>query len=67
MLATKPTTGSVSVDYEQVRAASPTIADFLSINLNGSVTGAYRLTIEIEDLVSKRTVRRSTTLELTKD
>ncbi len=60
-------TGSVSVDYEQIRAASPTIADFLSINLNGSVTGAYKLTIEIEDLVSKRKVSRSALLELTKD
>lgn len=60
-------TGTVSVDFEQVRAAAPTIADFLSINLNGSVTGTYKLTITIEDLVSKKTVSRSAMLELTKD
>ena len=56
-----------SVGYEQLRPASAIIVDFLSINLNGSVPGTYRLTIAIEDQISKRTVRRSTTFDLTRD
>lgn len=60
-------TGSVNVGFEQLRPASPIIADFLSINLKGSVPGTYKLTIEIEDLVSKRKVSRTTPFVLTKD
>lgn len=60
-------TGSVRVGFEQLRPASPIVADFLSINLNGSVPGTYQLTIEIEDLVTKRKVRRTTPFVLTKD
>lgn len=60
-------TGSVNVGYEQLRPASATIADFLSVNLKGSVPGTYKLTIEIEDLVSKRKTSRTTPFVLTKD
>lgn len=60
-------TGSVSVGYEQARAASPIVADFLAINLNGSVAGEYKLTIEIEDLISKRKVRRTAPFVLTRN
>lgn len=59
--------GSVSIGFEQLRAAAPTITDFLSIDLNGSVPGTYKLTIEIEDLVAKRKTSRTTTFELRKD
>jgi GWxTD domain-containing protein len=60
-------TGSVQVTYEQTRPAGPIITDFLAVNLRGSVPGTYRLTIEIEDLVAKRTTRRTTTFDLTPD
>lgn len=60
-------TGSVSIGYDQLRAASPIVTDFLSINLNGSVPGTYRLTIEVEDLVGKRTTTRATTFDLTRN
>jgi len=60
-------TGSVQVEYEQSRPAGPIITDFLSVNLKGSVTGTYRLTIEIHDLVSKRSTQRTTTFDLTPD
>ena len=43
------------------------MADYVSVNLEGSVTGAYRLTIEIEDLVSKKITRRTANFDLTKD
>jgi hypothetical protein len=55
------------VSYEQTRPAAAIIADFLSVNLNGSVTGAYKLTIAITDLVSGQVTERSTTLELTRN
>ena len=58
-------TGTVQVEYEQKRPAGPIITDFLSVNLRGSVTGSYRLTIEIQDLVSNRITRRTTSFELT--
>ncbi len=58
-------TGSVQVEYEQSRPAGPIVTDFLSVNLKGSVTGTYRLTIAIEDLVTGRVARRSTTFDLT--
>lgn len=60
-------TGSVSVGYDQVRAAAPTVTDFLSVNLKGTVPGTYKLTIEIEDLVAKRSTSRSVELVLTRD
>lgn len=58
-------TGRVSVAYEQTRPARAIVPDFLSVNLKGSVPGTYRLTIEIEDLVSKRRTSRTTTFDLT--
>jgi len=58
-------TGSIAVSYEQARPAKAIVPDFLSVNLKGSVPGTYRLTIEIEDLVSKRRTSRTTTFDLT--
>jgi len=58
-------TGSVSVNYEQRRAAAPVTTDFLSINLKGSVPGTYRLTIEVKDLVSGKATSRSALFDLT--
>ena len=60
-------TGTVAVSYEQSRPATTTLADYLSVNLDGAVTGTYRLTIEIEDLVSKKITRRTVPFDLTKN
>jgi hypothetical protein len=60
-------TGTVAVSYEQTRPASAIVADFVSVNLDGSVPGTYKLTIEIEDLVSKRATKRTTTFDLTRN
>ncbi len=60
-------TGTVAVAYDQSRPASAIVADFVSVNLDGSVPGTYKLTIEIEDLVSKRITRRTTTFDLTRN
>ncbi len=52
-------TGRVKVSYEQTRPASAVVTDFLSISLSGAVPGPYRIEIEIADLISGRTVKRS--------
>ena len=60
-------TGSITVSYEQTRPASSIVADYLSVNLNGSVPGTYRLSIEVEDLASKRVTKRTAPFILVKD
>ena len=60
-------TGTVQVSYDQLRPASPVIADYMSVNLDGAVTGTYRLEIEIVDLVTGKVTKRSVPFDLTKD
>jgi hypothetical protein len=60
-------TGTVQVSYDQLRPASPVIADYMAVNLDGAVTGTYRLDIEIVDLVTGKVTKRSVPFDLTKD
>jgi hypothetical protein len=60
-------TGMVAVTYDQARPSAAVITDFVSVNLDGSVPGTYKLTIEIEDLVSKRVTKRTTDFVLTRN
>lgn len=52
-------TGKVSVTYDQLRPTGTVVTDFLSISLSGAVPGAYRVEIEVLDLVSGKTVKRA--------
>ncbi|MBL0937448.1 MAG: GWxTD domain-containing protein [Gemmatimonadaceae bacterium] len=69
-------TGSVEVSYDQSRPVasgsgatggavkSTVVADYVSINLEGQVPGPYKLRVTITDLVSGRSVSRSTPFTL---
>jgi len=52
-------TGKVAVTYDQLRPTGTVVTDFLSISLSGAVADPYRVEIEVLDLVSGKSVKRS--------
>jgi GWxTD domain-containing protein len=60
-------TGKISVTFQQTRRAAPVVTDYLSVDLDGSVTGPYRLRLTVRDNVTGRTVTRTADFHLTQD
>ncbi len=60
-------TGQIDVSFTETRPAAKINTNALTIDLAGSVTGPYRLRIEVKDLNSGRTVRRSADFQLVPD
>lgn len=57
-------TGQIDVSFNESRPASPVVTNALTVDLAGSITGPYRLRIEVKDLNSGRVTRRTADFQL---
>lgn len=60
-------TGKVSLTFKESRPQNAVIANALSVDLNGSVSGPYRLRISVKDLHTGQVTSRTTLFELVED
>ena len=60
-------TGQIDVSFTEKRPAAKVTTNALTVDLAGSVTGPYRLRIEVKDLNSGRIVRRTADFQLVPD
>lgn len=60
-------TGKIALSFKESRPQNAVITNVLSVDLNGSVSGPYRLRISVKDLHTGRVTSRTTTFELVED
>ena len=56
--------GRVTLTYDRDIPASPIALDYLTVDASGLERGSYTVTVEVEDLVAKRRVARSSGLTI---
>jgi hypothetical protein len=60
-------TGKISLSFKESRPQNAVITNALSVDLKGSVSGPYRLRINVKDLHTGRVTSRTTLFELVED
>jgi hypothetical protein len=56
--------GRVTLSYERDVPAGPVALDYLTVDASELARGAYTVTVEVEDLLAKRRVARSSDLTI---
>jgi GWxTD domain-containing protein len=56
--------GRVTLSYERDVPAGPVALDYLTLDASGLEPGAYSVTVDVEDLVAKRRIARSSDLRI---
>ena len=56
--------GRVTLSYERDVPAGPVALDYLTVDASGLERGAYTVTVEVEDLLAKRRISRSSNLTI---
>jgi GWxTD domain-containing protein len=56
--------GRVTLSYERDVPAGPVALDYLTVDASGLERGAYTVTVEVEDLLAKRRIARSSDLTI---
>lgn len=60
-------TGRITLSFKESRPQNAVVANVLSVDLNGSVSGPYRLRINVKDLHTGRVTSRTALFELVED
>ncbi len=59
--------GRVTLSYERDVPAGPVALDYLTVDASGLERGAYRVTVDVEDLVAKRRIARASGLTIVEE
>jgi hypothetical protein len=59
--------GRVTLSYERDVPAGPVALDYLTVDASGLERGAYRVTVDVEDMVAKRRIARASELTIVEE